>query len=144
MASLLDQVLDNKDNPSVEEVLSPKDDHSYKLSDGSVVYESTISAINRILGLNPHLYKKRTLGGYELFNGRDRINLGSFQQILSLIRGDWKPVTDWQVQFLREKVVELAPEMSFSGYLISDGLFWDKEKGELKRIEKDGTIRTTL
>ena len=144
MSSLLDRVLDSKDNPSVDSVLAPQEDKPHTLSDGSVVYDSTIAAINRIFALNPHLYKRPTMGRiYELYNGSQKINLDNWTHILSLLRGDWKPASNWQATFLKEKVMEMAPVISVGSFLISDGLLWDKEAGQLKRLEEGDTIRTT-
>ena len=71
------------------------------------------------------------------------IYLDSWNHILSLLRGDWKPASDWQATYLREKVMELAPVISVGSFLVSEGLLWDKETAQLKRIEEGDTIRTT-
>ena len=144
MSSLLDRVLDSKDNPSVETALAPTDDRPHTLPDGSVVYDSTIAAINRIFELNPHLYKRPTMGRiYELYNGSQKINLDNWNHILSLLRGDWRPASDWQTTVLREKVMEMAPVISVGSFLVSEGLVWDKADCKLKRLEEGDTIRTT-
>lgn len=144
MSSLLDKVLDKKDNPSVETSLSPRDDQAHQLPDGSIVYDSTIAAINRVFELNPHLYKKHTHGHeFDLYNGSKRVNLNSWDQILSLVKGDWEPVTKWQVTFLREKIMELAPVMSVGSFKITNELLWDVEDAKLKRISEEDRIRTT-
>lgn len=134
MPSLLDKVLTSKENPVADTLLSPKDDKPHTLSDGSVVYDSTIAAINRVFEINPHLYKKSSDRGESLYLGRERLTL-SGEQILSLLRSDWVPKSDWQLTFFKEKVMEIAPTLSFDGYAITDYLFWDKETQTLKRVD---------
>lgn len=88
MPSLLDQVLESKDNPSIDSLLSPKDDQSRALPDGSVIYDSTIAAINRILSLNPHLHKRPTgisSAPYQLYNSHTPVDLADKRTFLSLI-----------------------------------------------------------
>lgn len=144
MASLLDKVLDNKDNPSVESELFPNDDIAHKLPDGSTVNDSTIAAINRIFELNPHLYKRLLASGWTLFNGDRRIDLCNRVDLMSLIRADWSPTTDWQESLLIEKVMELAPVYSRDCYIIGDGLIWDKKEAKLKRFTEKDNIRSAL
>ena len=141
--SLLDKVLDNKDNPTVDFELSPKDDKPHRAKDGSIVYDSTIAAINRIFSLNPHLNKRLSLrGNPQLFNGSKRVDLNNKHQLTELIRGDWEPKTEWQVTYLKEKVLEFAPDLSFAAYAITDDLYWDREDDKLKRVGDGDSIRT--
>ena len=143
MASLLDKVLDNKDNPEADKALSPQVDNSHKLPDGAVVFDSTIAAVNRVFELNPNLHKRQTLAGeYELYDKNRRITLDSEYQILQLIRGDWKPRTKYQLAWFKEKVLELAPIVSFDFYAVTDSLIWDKNEAKLKRVSDDDNIRT--
>ena len=144
MASLLNKVLDNKDNPKVEDSLFPSEDKAHRLPDGSTVNDSTIAAINRIFDVNPHLYKRLLASGWTLFNGDRRIDLNSRLDLMSLVRADWEPVNDWQEAFMVEKVMELAPVYSWDCYIIGDGLIWDKKEAKLKRFTEKDNIRTAL
>lgn len=145
MASLLDQVLESKDNPSADAVLSPQSDQPHALPDGSIVYDSTIAAINRILEVNPHLHKRPTgiaAEPYILYDGHTPIDLTDKRTFLRLLRADWVPVTPWQVAFLMEKVMELAPVYSRDCIVICDGLLWDRTEGKLKTFTERDNIRT--
>lgn len=136
--SLLEQVLRNKDTPSADSLLSPNDDEPHTLSDGSVVYDSTIAAINRILALNPHLHKRPTgvaSSPFVLFNGHTPVDLTDKRTFLSLLKADWAPKTRYQLVFLIDKVTELAPTFSRDCILVTDTLLWDRTTGELKTIE---------
>lgn len=133
--SLLTKVLDSKDNPSVESALSPREDLPHKLPDGSVVYDSTISAINRIFELNPALHKRVTSKGERLYDGRTPVDITNQLQMLKLLHGDWAPKTDWQVIFLQEKVMEIAPIYSFDCFEVSPYLLWDREEAKLKKVK---------
>lgn len=135
MPSLLSQVLDSKDNPTADIILSPKDDAAHRLPDGSVVYDSTISAINRVFELNPSLHKRINGREQQLYNGSKKVNLKNPLEILSLLRSDWDPKTDWQLAFFIEKVTELAPVLSFDCYNVTDYLLWDKGTQTLKRVD---------
>lgn len=129
MPSLLDQVLASKENPSADALLSPQDDAPHTLSDGSVIYDSTIAAINRILSLNPHLHKRSTgvtSHPYELYNGHTPVDLLDKHTFLSLLKADWEPQTRYQSTLLVDKVMELAPTLSYDGFAITDTLFWDR------------------
>ena len=144
MPSLLDQVLKSKDNPSANSLLSPEDDEPHTLPDGSVVYDSTIAAINRILSLNPHLHKRPTSSNshpYQLYNGHTSIDLSDKQTFLSLLKADWEPSTRFQVVFLIDKVMELAPIFSKDCVLITDFLLWDRATGTLRQVEP-GSVRS--
>lgn len=142
MASLLDKVLDNKDNPSVDISLSPKEDVAHRLSDGTTVYDSTIAAVNRVFDMNPHIYKKRSSGGeFELYNNGKKLNLDNEMQILTLIKGDWEPKSKYQLAWFKEKVLEVAPIFSSDYYIVSDGLIWDKDDAKLKRFTEKDNIR---
>ena len=144
MPSLLEQILSNKDNPSADFTMSPRVDSPRQLPDGSVVYTSTAGAINRILSLNPHLHKRATgvEGEYQLYNGWTPVNLDDKMTFLSLLKSDWTPATPFQMAFLVKKVTELAPLLSRDCIIVSDGLIWDRDKGELRKIKKDETIRS--
>lgn len=144
MASLLDKVLDSKDNPSVDDALFPTEDVAHKLPDGSTVNDSTIAAINRIFKVNPHLYKRLLASGWTLFNGDRKIDLSSRLDLMSLIRADWEPKNDWQEAFMVEKIMELTPVYSWDCYIIGDGLIWDKKEAKLKRFTEEDNIRTAL
>lgn len=135
MPSLLSQVLDSKDNPAADSILSPKDDTAHKLPDGSVVYDSTISAINRVFELNPYFHKRVNGRKQQLYNGSKKVDLKKPLEILSLLRSDWAPKTDWQLAFFIEKVTELAPVLSFDCYNVTDYLLWDKDTQTLKRVD---------
>lgn len=138
MPSLLDQVLENKDNHILEEALNPKDDQPHTLSDGSVIYDSTIAAVNRILSLNPHLHKRPTglsSPPYALYNSHSLIDLTDKRTFLSLIKADWTPKTPFQTVLVEQLVMEYAPIFSRDCILVTDTLLWDKTTGELKRIE---------
>lgn len=143
--SLLDRVLENKDNPGAGASLSPMDDQPHTLPDGSVVYDSTIAAINRILEVNPHLNKRPTgiaAEPYILYNGHSPVDLTDKKTFLSLLRADWVPATPWQTAFLMEKVLELAPVYSKDCVVICDGLLWDRTDGKLKTFTERDNIRT--
>ena len=140
MSSLLDKVLDSKDNPTVDNALSPKDDEAHRLPDGSVIYDSTISAINRIFELNPSLHKRVTPRGEQLYDGRTPVDIKNQSQMLRLLHGDWTPKTDWQVIFLQEKVMEIAPIYSFDCYEVTSYLLWDRDEAKLKRIKEWGKM----
>ena len=144
MSSLLEQVLDNKDNPSVHDSLNPVDDTAHKLKDGTVVYDSTIAAINRVFEMNPNLYKLITPKGEKLFIGHKQIKIETPTDVSRLVYGDWAPKTDWQLVFFKQKVMELAPKLSFDDYAVSDYLIWDRETATLKRINEDDNIRTIV
>lgn len=145
MSSLLDQVLRNKENPSADALLAPKDDRAHTLSDGAVIYDSTVSAINRILEKNPHLHKRPTgvpSAPYALYNGHTPVSLTDRQTFLRLLKADWLPATPYQAAFLADKVLELAPTLSRDCLMVSDYLIWDREEGELRKIEDEGSIRS--
>lgn len=144
MSSLLDQVLSNMENPTAELALSPRADIQHTLSDGSVIYDSTIAAINRMLSVNPHLHKRFTgvEGEYRLYNGWVPVDLDDKVTFLNLLRADWTPATPFQTAFLIKKVTELAPLLSKDCIIVSDGLIWDRDKGELRKIKKGETIRS--
>lgn len=138
MSSLLDQVLESKDNPSADSLLSPTDDHPHTLHDGSVIYDSTIAAINRILFLNPHLHKRPTGSSshpYELYNGHTPVNLLDKHTFLSLLKADWTPQTRYQSTLVCDYVEKLAPTLSRDCFLITDTLLWDRTTGTLQKIE---------
>lgn len=142
MASLLDKVLDSKDNPGSDQILAPQDDNRHKLDDGSIVYDSTIAAVNRVFEVNPHIYKRWTAkGGFELYNNEKRINLDNEFQMLALLKGDWEPRSKYQLAWFKEKVLELAPILSYDCYFVSDGLVWDKNDAKLKRITEKDNIK---
>lgn len=137
MPSLLDQVLESKDNPSADSLLSPTDDQPHQLPDGSVIYDSTIAAINRILELNPHLHKRPTGSPsrpYQLYNGHIPVDLADKRTFLSLLKADWEPRTHYQLVFLEQKVMELAPVFSLDCILVTDTLLWDRTTGVLREI----------
>lgn len=145
MPSLLDQVLENKDNPNSDSLLSPKDDQSHTLSDGSVIYDSTIAAINRILSLNPHLHKRPSgvaSSPYELYNGHTPVDLLDKRAFLSLLKADWTPCTPYQSVLVAEYVAKYAPLLSRDCIVISDHLLWDRTTGTLRTYTDDGQIRT--
>lgn len=142
MKSLLDQVLKAKDSPSADSLLSPTDDNPHTLSDGSVVYDSTIAAVNRILSLNPHLHKRPTgnvSNPYILYNGHTPINILDKQIFFTLLKADWEPQTRFQTVFLVNKVMELVPTFSRDCILITDSLLWDRTTGTLQKIEPGST-----
>lgn len=145
MPSLLDQVLENKDKPSADSLLSPKDDQPHTLPDGSVIYDSTIAAINRILSLNPHLHKRPTgiaSRPYELYNGHTPVDLLDKHTFLSLLKADWTPQTRFQSAYLVDKVMELAPTLSRDCLVITDDLLWDRTTGTLRKVTKGDNIHT--
>jgi len=145
MPSLLDQVLKNKDAPSADSLLSPADDQPHQLSDGSVIYDSTIAAINRILSLNPHLHKRATgvsSSPYQLYNGHVPVDLTDKRTFLSLIHADWTPKTPHQLVLLMEYVEKYAPTFSRDCIVISDHLIWDRTTGELRTFTDEDGIRT--
>lgn len=140
MPSLLDQVLQNKDNPSADSLLSPIDDQPHQLPDGATIYDSTIAAINRILELNPHLHKRATgiaSQPYQLYNGHTPIDPTDKKTLLSLLRADWEPRTHYQLVFLVDKLTELAPTFSRGCIFIPPDLLWDRESGTLKQMSED-------
>lgn len=143
--SLLDQVLKAKDSPSADSLLSPDDDQPHTLPDGSVVYDSTIVAINRILALNPHLHKRPTgitSSPYVLYNGHTSVDILDKQTFLTLLKADWEPRTKFQTVFLVNKVMELVPVLSRDCIIISDSLVWDRTTATLHRISPEDTFRT--
>lgn len=143
--SLLDKVLESKDNPSADLILAPQDDRAHVLEDGAVIYDSTIAAINRILEVNPHLHKRPTgiaAEPYILYNGHTPVDLTERKSFLSLLRADWTPATPWQMTFLYEKVMELVPVYSADCVVICDGLIWDRKTGEIKTFTKEDCINT--
>lgn len=145
MPSLLDQVLKNKDNPAADSLLSPADDQPHTLPDGSIIYDSTIAAVNRILALNPHLHKRPTglqSRPYALYNSHTPIDLTDKRTLLSLLKADWEPRTKFQLVFLEQKVMELAPTFSRDCIVISDDLIWDRQTGTLKPFTEEDNIRT--
>lgn len=143
MPSLLDKVLSSRDSPSADQILAPADDKPHVLEDGSVVYDSTIAAVNRVFAVNPHLYKIReSYGVYKLYNAGTKISLRNVVQMYSLIKGDWEPKTKFQLAWFCTKVVELAPLLSFDCFIISDELIWDKETCTLRRASKEETKRS--
>lgn len=145
MPSLLDQVLDNKDNPTADQLLSPSEDKSHHLSNGAIIYDSTVAAINRILELNPHLHKRATgvsSRPYALYNGHALIDLTDKRTLLSLLKADWTPRTKFQLVFLEQKVLELAPVFSRDCVVISKGLLWDRNTGKLRTFTEKDNIKT--
>lgn len=145
MPNLLDQVLRNKDNPSADSLLSPTDDRPHTLSDGSTVYDSTIAAVNRILTLNPHLHKRPTgiqSQPFALYNSHTPVDLTDKRTLLSLLKADWEPRTKFQLVFLEQKVMELAPTFSRDCIVISDGLIWDRQTGTLRNFTEEDNIKT--
>lgn len=146
MSSLLDQVLNNMENPTAESVLSPRADTQHTLSDGSVIYDSTIAAINRMLSVNPHLHKRFTgvEGEYRLYNGYAPVDLDDKITFLNLLRADWTPASPFQTAFLIRKVIELAPLLSKDCIVVPPNLLWDSSSGRLKKMtEKElNKIRT--
>lgn len=138
MPSLLDKVLSSKDNPTADSLLSPTDDRPHQLPDGSVIYDSTIAAINRILELNPHLHKRNTgiaSRPYALYNGAQLVDMTDKRTFLSLLKADWTPRTKFQLVFLEQKVLELVPTFSKECILVTDYLLWDRNTGTLTEIE---------
>lgn len=145
MPSLLDQVLENKDNPSSDFLLNPKDDQPHTLSDGSVIYDSTIAAINRILLLNPHLHKRPSgtaSSPYELYNGHTPVDLLDKRAFLSLLKADWTPRTPYQSVLVAEYVAKYVPILSRDCLVISDHLLWDRTTGTLRTYTDDDQTRT--
>lgn len=146
MPSLLDKVLSSKDNPTADSLLSPTDDRPHTSPDGSTVYDSTVAAINRILELNPHLHKRSTgiaSRPYALYNGHRPISLTDKRTLLSLLKADWEPKTHYQLVFLEQKVMELAPLLSKDCVVVSDHLIWDSTTGTLRKFTDRDGIRTT-
>ena len=145
MPSLLDQVLENKDKPSADSLLSPNDDRPHQLSDGSVIYDSTIAAINRILALNPHLHKRPTglsSTPYQLYNSHTPVDLTDKRTFLSLIKADWTPRTPFQTVKCIEEVTEHVPIFSRDCIVISDHLLWDRTTGTLRPYTDEDKIYT--
>lgn len=138
MPSLLDQVLDAKDSPAADLLLSPVDDKPHRLPDGSVIYDSTIAAINRILSLNPHLHKRPTgthSHPYELYNGHTPISLLERKTFLSLLKSDWTPKSPYQSTLVENCVMELVPVFSRDCFLVTDSLLWDSTTGMLREVQ---------
>lgn len=145
MANLLDRVLSNKDNPSADQLLSPTADNPHQLPDGSIIYDSTIAAINRILALNPHLHKRATgikSRPYDLYDGHAPVDLTDKRTFLTLVKADWTPRTPYQTILVERYVTKYAPVLSRDCLMISDGLIWDREAGALREIKKNEEIRT--
>lgn len=143
MASLLDRVLDFKDNPSSETQLSPSGDTPHQIEDGVIIYDSTIAALNRIFELNPHLYRKRQPNGvYAIYNNNNAVDINNELQLLALIKGDWKPKSKYQIAWIREMIIKYAPELSYDKYLVSDELIWDKATATLSRVASDDDVHT--
>ena len=145
MPSLLDQVLKKKDEPSADSLLFPKDDQPHQLFDGSVIYDSTIAAVKRILSLNPHLHKRATgvsSSPYQLYNGHTPVDLTDKRTFLSLIHADWSPRTPHQLVLLMEYVEKYAPTFSRDCIVISDHLIWDRNAGVLRTFTDEEDIRT--
>ncbi len=145
MGSLLDQVLDNRDNPTADSLLSPTDDKPHQLPNGSVIYDSTIAAVNRILELNPHLHKRATgtySSPYQLYNGFSPVDLTDKYTFLSLIKADFIPKTPFQAALVRELVEEYAPVLSWDKVVVSDNLIWDRKTGKLLPLSDDDRICT--
>lgn len=143
MSNLLDRVLKNKDAPTADQLLSPRDDKPHALSDGSVVYDSTFAAIERILSINHRLHKRQTtFNNWALYNGHKPVDLTNRQTFLSLLRADWTPATPWQTVYLIEQIMERVPTLSKDCFVISEGLIWDREAGKLKTYKEEDNIRT--
>ena len=143
MSDLLDRVLKNKDNPTADQLLAPADDKPHTLEDGSVIYDSTYAAIERILKLNPHLHKRQiTVNSWVLYNGHKPIDLVNRQTFLSLLRADWTPATPWQTAYLVEQIMNRVPVLSKDCFVISEGLLWDRDQGKLRTFTEDDNIRT--
>ena len=144
MPSLLEQVLESKENPTADALLSPTDDRPHKLSDGSVIYDSTIAAINRILSLNPHLHKRATglaSQPYQLYNGHIPIDLEDKRTFLSLLKADWTPKTPFQIVLVEKYVEKYAPTLSRDCVLVTDTLLWDRDQGKLIEV-KPGSVHS--
>ena len=145
MSNLLDKVLKNKDRPSVDSLLAPIDDQPHELKDGSVIYDSTIAAINRILALNPHLHKRATgikSHPYDLYDGHIPVDLTDKRTFLTLVKADWTPRTPYQTILVERYVTKYAPILSRDCLVISEGLIWDRETGRLRKIKKNEEVRT--
>lgn len=145
MSNLLDKVLKNKDRPSADSLLAPIDDQPHELRDGSVIYDSTIAAINRILAVNPHLHKRATgikSRPYDLYDGHTPVDLTDKRTFLTLVKADWTPRTPYQTILVERYVTKYAPLLSRDCLMISDGLIWDRETGRLRKIKKDEEVRT--
>lgn len=145
MSSLLDQVLKAKDNPSADSLLNPQDDQPHALSDGSIIYDSTIAAINRVLSLNPHLHKRPTgisSNPYELYNGHTPVDLLDKHTFLSFLKADWTPRTRYQTALVYDYVMKLAPTLSRDCILVADSLLWDRTTGTLRKVKKSDNIHT--
>ena len=145
MGSLLDRVLTNKDNPAADLLLNASDDRCHQLPDGSVIYDSTIAAINRILALNPHLHKRPTGSSahpYHLYDGHTPVNLTDKRTFLDLLKADWTPRTPYQAILVERYVMKCVPTFSRDRIVISEGLIWDRETATLRKIDKDEEIRT--
>lgn len=145
MPSLLDQVLEAKNSPPADSLLSPVDDQPHTLPDGSVIYDSTIAAVNRILSLNPHLHKRSTSipsHPYELYNSHAPVNLLDKHTFLSLLKADWTPATPFQAVKCAELVEQHAPLLSRDKIVISEGLLWNRSTGELETYADKDNIHT--
>lgn len=143
MSNLLDRVLKNKDNPTADQLLAPTDDKPHTLEDGSVVYDSTFAAIERILSINPHLHKRQTtFNNWALYNGHKPVDLTNRQTFLSLLRADWTPATPWQTAYLIEQIMKRVPTLSKDCFVISEGLLWDRDQGKLRTFTEGDNIRT--
>lgn len=145
MGTLLEKVLESKDDPSSDSLLSPADDNAHKLPGGEIIYDSTIAAVNRVFEKNPNICKKIDYKGqFTLYNGRKVVNLTNELQLLRLVKGDWNPKTKFQLAWFYEKVFELAPTLSFEGYIVSDGLYWDVRTSTLKQFTEEDNIRSIV
>ena len=145
MSNLLDRVLKNKDNPTADALIFPTDDKPHTLSDGSVIYDSTIAAINRILSVNLHLHKRSTgvaAKPYRLYDGHIPIDLTDRRTFLTLLKADWLPKTPYQTILVERYVLKYAPTFSKECIVISDGLIWDRNEGKLRTFKEGGNIRT--
>lgn len=145
--SLLSRILKATETPTADSLLNPVYDEPHVLPDGTVIYESTIIAANRILSINPHLNRREVFGKddtYELYNGDKPVDLLNRNTFYSLIRADWLPLTNFQAVLLKQLVTENAPLFSTDCFLISDYLLWDKKRGKLKVLteEEREKIRT--
>lgn len=143
MPSLLDQVLERREHPQLDG--PPDEDTPHQLLDGSIVYDSTISALNRILDLNPHLHKRPTGDPscpFILFNGHQPLRVLDDRTLLGLLRADFTPKTKYQLVFLEQQLFDLAPTLSFDCFVVSEGLLWDKRTGELRTFTEADQIKT--
>ena len=144
-SSLLDQVLLSKDRPSSDTLLNPTNDTPHTLPDGSIIYDSTIAAVNRILSLNPHLHKRPSgvsSHPYDLYNSHTPVNLTDKRTFLSLLKADWLPQTPFQAVLCAKLVEEYAPTLSRDCIAITDSLLWDTRTATLRSISPDDPIAT--